>query len=132
MITEQGWCSEDLTQISHKEYRGDENVAKLTDPDEPFDNPERDRWREKIDEVLRQLEDNSEKLKEESGTRQSEITDLRRELDELKATIERLPRATWMRAAGNRMLVFFDRFSRSEAGKALAETAVKGLIGNGD
>ncbi len=106
----------------------EETIKRMKEPGEPFNDSDGEEWIKKLEEALQQLE----QLKEVSGAQQAEMGDLRKELDELKSAIGKLPRATWLRAAGNRMLVILDRLSGSKTGQMLAEKVARGLLGDGN
>lgn len=103
------------------------NVEELDNPDQPFSPEEGEEWVEKL---VRAIDDLESRLGDDLDTHQNELNQLRNELEELKKKVHVMPKKTWVRAAGNKFLNFFETASIT-AIKALTEGAVKGLLTGG-
>lgn len=102
----------------------EENADALPEPETPFQGEEALKWKQKLDEVIEHLS----QLSAENESRQAEIGELQLELGKLKEQIDAVPKKTWLRAVGNRILTLAEG-GASAAIKSLAEGAVKALIG---
>ncbi|MBD3340499.1 MAG: hypothetical protein GF353_15430 [Candidatus Lokiarchaeota archaeon] len=105
----------------------DENSKRLEEPDKPFNIDEIDEWKKKLDDFFVQFD----KLKEENKIQQHELNALRNDINKLKDTIDSLPKKTWIKAAGNKLLNVVERIANTKAGQALANSTIKALIGDG-
>lgn len=67
-------------------------------------------------------------MEDETGVLKAESAKLRADVDRLKSTIETIPRKTWFKAAGYRVLSTLQRIINSRAGTALLVEASKYLL----
>ncbi len=104
--------------------RLDRNLEELSDPELPFEGDEAESWRSRITTFVEQLDD----LKEKLELNELEVQKLGSEMEKLKDNIESVPKKSWVRAAGSRVLTLFER-GADAAAKSLAEGAVKGFLG---
>lgn len=95
----------------------------LPDPGTPFTETELDEWSAKFEALLQRLE----KLEAENQLQRGQVDNLRRQLDELKKHGTAVPKRTWLKTAGHKVLDLLETASK-EAVKALAEGAVKALL----
>lgn len=92
--------------------------------DEFFDEDEMSSMQKKLEKLYEEFD----KLKEKNKITEKELEKVKEELISINSSIESLPKVTWYRAAGNRVLNIFDRLSKSkEVQKALVNTT-KALI----
>jgi len=95
----------------------------LTDPDKPFTEDELEDWSGQFQRLVGRLSD----LERQSEIQTGRVEQLTRELDNLKRQGASIPKRTWLRTAGNKVLDLLDHTSKSGL-KALAEGAIKALI----
>ena len=102
----------------------EENADNMMDPNEPFNENDAESWSRKLDEAVVSLE----KLEEAKKIEQGQVNALGNELNRLKSQVRLFPKKTWVKAAGNKILNFYDTVTNTSI-KALAEGTVKKLIG---
>lgn len=98
----------------------------MTEPDKPFDEKESQQWVERLDDLLVKFSD----LSENDKLQKQELDSLKKEVEYLKANLTKLPKSTWIKAAGNKIINIMEKVT-TKAGEAIAEGVVKGLIGGG-
>lgn len=101
----------------------EQNADSLPNPEVPFVNEEAQQWQEKLDTMIAKMA----KLEEENKIQKGGLKELKRDIELLKEKITVLPKRTWLRAAGNKILDYIESFAK-EGIKALAEGAVKGFL----
>jgi predicted RNase H-like nuclease (RuvC/YqgF family) len=104
----------------------EDNADKLPNPDAPFDTDESNEWRKRLDGIVERME----KLEGENKIHKGKLQELKREIEELKGKLRVLPKRTWVRAAGNKILDFIESAAK-EGMKTLAEVTVKGFLTGG-
>lgn len=114
------------TSIIDEMRRSVEVTAKsLPEPDRPFTEDELEQWSAQLKKLLVRLTE----LERESEIQNGRVEQLSRELDQLKNQGSTMPKSTWLRTAGNKVLDLLDTTSKA-ALEALAEGAVKALLGH--
>lgn len=104
----------------------EDTANALPDPSEPFTEHELAEWSDKFDTLLQRLKN----LEAENKLQRGQVDSLQRQLDELKKQGTRIPKKTWLKAAGHKVLDLLDTASK-EVIKAVAEGAVKALLASG-
>lgn len=99
----------------------------MSEPDKPFDEKESQQWMERLDDLIIKFEN----LSENDKLQKKELESLKKEVEVLKQNLSKLPKATWMKAAGNKIINIMEKVT-TKAGEAIAEGVVKGLIGGGN
>ena len=99
----------------------------MSDPEKPFSENESQQWVERLDDLITKFES----LNENDRLQKKELDSLKKEVEALKQNLSKLPKSTWMRAAGNKIINVLESVT-TKAGEAIAEGAVKGLIGGGN
>jgi hypothetical protein len=99
----------------------------MTEPDKPFDEKESQQWVERLDDLVVKFSD----LSENDELQKQELDSLKKEVESLKANLSKLPKSTWMKAAGNKIINIMENLT-TKAGEAIAEGVVKGLICGGN
>jgi len=82
---------------------------------------------ERLDDLIIKFEN----LSENDKLQKKELDSLKKEIEILKENLSKLPRATWMKAAGNKIINIMEKVT-TRTGEAIAEGVVKGLIGGGN
>ncbi|WP_304511613.1 hypothetical protein [Desulfobacula sp.] len=103
----------------------EKNVDSLPEPNKPFTKGEAKDWGDKLDNILSEIE----KLKDQNKIQQRDINILKTGFDNLKNQSQRLPKKTWIKAAGHKVLNLLGTVSET-AIKALADATVKNLLSN--
>lgn len=98
----------------------------MSEPEKPFNENETQQWVERLDDLIIKFEN----LNENDRLQKKELDSLKKEVEVLKQNLTKLPKATWMRAAGNKIINVLENVT-TKAGEAIAEGVVKGLIGGG-
>jgi hypothetical protein len=101
----------------------EETADALPNPTEPFTETELDAWSEKFDSLIQRLET----LESEGQIQKGQVESLKHQLEELKKQGTSIPKRTWLKTAGHKVLDLLDTASK-EVIKALAEGAVKALL----
>lgn len=127
-IIEEFTVSENIASTIFENWRQDLNKTSegLPNPDIPFDDSESQAWRKKLDKLVGQFE----KLRKTDKIQQTELDVLRKEVEMLKESITSIPKKTWIRAAGNKILNILEKLS-TKAGEAITEGVIKALLGGG-
>ncbi|MDP1526877.1 MAG: hypothetical protein Q8M20_13770 [Rhodocyclaceae bacterium] len=101
----------------------EEAANNLVDPDKPFSEEEIDDWSERFKALIARLTE----LEKQNEIQSGRVNQLASQLEELKKQGTVVPKRTWVKAAGNKILDFFDTGAKA-AIKAAAEGAVKALL----
>jgi len=103
------------------------NVAKTADnlyePEKPFTEEELDSWMAQLQSLLSRM--NELELKNE--IQNGRVEQMSRELETLRKQGTKIPKRTWLKTAGNKILDLLDSTSKA-ALKTLAEGAVKAML----
>lgn len=102
-------------------------IEQLTEPDTPFSAKESSEWNIRLDSLVEQFE----KLKEEKKIQEGELANLKKEVQQLKELVTSVPKRTWLRSAGNKVVDILERLSNTKAAQALAEGVAKYLLVGG-
>ncbi|WP_268124950.1 hypothetical protein [Roseivirga pacifica] len=94
------------------------------DKGEYFSGEQVDEYKNKLDDILAKMRE----LKGELELNKSELEKVKLEFDKLKECIEILPRETWLRSAGNKMIDLMTSFAKSEIGQKMISSSVKGFL----
>lgn len=107
-----------------------QNIAntadRLPEPDLPFTAEELTTWSARFDKLVSKLHE----LERSNEIQQGRVEQLSRELAELKRQGSAVPKRTWLKTAGNKVLDLLESTSKS-ALEALAQGAVKALLEQG-
>lgn len=103
------------------------NSEGLDEPYRPFTEEESVQWEKRLDLLVAQFEE----LQEQEKIQQSEVDFLKREVQVLKEKLTTIPKRTWVKSAGNKIIDIIERLANTEAAKVLAEGAAKFLLGGG-
>jgi hypothetical protein len=95
----------------------------LTEPDKPFTDEELEDWSAQLQKLVGRLTE----LERQSEIQSGRVEQLTRELENLKKQGTSMPKRTWLRTAGNKILDLLDHTSKAGL-KALAEGAMKALL----
>lgn len=95
----------------------------LAEPDTPFTESEIEDWSAKLDELVSRLE----RLESENQIQRGTVSRLKDQLEELVERGQDMPRRTWLKTAGHKILDVFEHGARSGV-EALAKGAVKALL----
>ncbi|MDP2983323.1 MAG: hypothetical protein Q8O92_08340 [Candidatus Latescibacter sp.] len=106
--------------------RINEQAETLPDPDQPFNKAEAVVWERRLDNLVKQFE----QLQKEQKVSQLQVYKLQSEVQKLKEQITNIPKRTWVKSAGLRVLRIIETVAASE-GHELIDKAVRGLIGDG-
>lgn len=100
-----------------------ETADSLSEPDKPFTEEELEDWSQQLMNLLVRMQE----IEQANEIQRSRIDQLTRELEQLKKQGTTVPKRTWLKTAGNKVLDLLDTISKSTL-KALAEGAVKALL----
>ncbi len=103
--------------------RGAESLAE---PDKPFSEEESIEWKNRLDEMVERFEE----LRKQNEIQQNELDILKNEVENLKRDVTTLPKKTWVKAMGNRILNILERAVNTKAGQTLIEKTFKAMIGS--
>lgn len=115
--------AEDEDWLSSLRRNLDAAADALPEPDAPFSNEEIVDWSERFEELLERLKE----LEEDKELQRGQVERLRRELEELKRRGTEMPKRTWLKAAGHKILDVFEHGAKA-AIEAAATGAVKALL----
>lgn len=113
----------DTSLIDEMRHNVEATANGLSDPDKPFTEEELEDWSAQLTKLLARLTE----LERESEIQSGRVERLTRELEQLKKQGTTMPKRTWLRTAGNKVLDLLDTTSKATL-KALAEGAVKALL----
>ncbi len=119
--------SEELVPDIIKQMRQDleRNSENLPDPQLPFAPGEASQWRTKLDNLVARIE----KLAEKGEIQQGEVDKLKAEVKKLKTMIESVPKKTWLKSAGYRILNVMEKVVNTKTRREITEHVIKQLIG---
>jgi hypothetical protein len=100
-----------------------DTADSLPEPDKPFTEEELEDWSQQLMRLLARMQE----LEQANEIQRGRVDQLTRELEQLKKQGTTVPKRTWLKTAGNKVLDLLDTTSKS-ALKALAEGAVKALL----
>jgi hypothetical protein len=95
----------------------------IGDPDTPFSNEESEEWKARLDGIVERLE----KLESQDKIQSTRLQEFKKEIDALKERANVLPKRTWIKAAGYKILDYVDTAVKAGV-KAFAEATVKGFL----
>jgi hypothetical protein len=113
----------DTALIDEMRRNVSETADNLPEPDKPFTAEELDDWSAQLKRLVGRLAE----LERQNEIQSGRVEQLSRELEQLKKQGATLPKRTWLKTAGNKVLDLLDSTSKA-ALKALAEGAVKALL----
>jgi len=97
----------------------------LPEPETPFSEAEVADWSRKFDDLLARLEG----LESENKIQQGVVTQLKQQLNELQKQGVNIPKRTWLKTAGHKILDVFEHGAKAGT-EAIAKGAVKALLGS--
>jgi hypothetical protein len=118
-------ASTDPEAISRMRQNLEETADALPEPDQPFSADELKKWTARFDEVVQRVES----VEKDHKLQHSKVEQLRQQLEALKAQGSTLPKKSWLKSAGYRVLELLGSGS-DEAIKSLASGTIKMLLGN--
>lgn len=101
----------------------EQNADNLPEPELPFSLEESAEWARRLDEILQRFR----KLEEDNKLHAGRLHQLERDFHELSLKLTVIPKKTWVKAAGNKILDFLETGAK-EGLKTLVESTVKGLL----
>lgn len=113
----------DTSLIDELRRNVEETADSLPEPDKPFTSQELEDWSQRLTSLLSRLSE----LELKSEIQNGRVEQLSRQLDELKKQGTTVPKRTWLKSAGNKILDLLDSTSKAVL-KSLAEGAVKALL----
>lgn len=102
----------------------EQSIDDLDNPEAPFSVEEAEEWEVRFAELIARMDE----LQEENKIHKEDLNRLKKHLKELRGKATTMPKRTWVRAVGNRIIDVFLNTAES-ALKAIAEGTVKGLLG---
>ncbi len=114
---------EDTSLIDEMRRNVSQTADNLHEPDQPFTPEELEDWSAQLKRLVGRLSE----LERQNEIQSGRVEQLSRELEHLKKQGATLPKRTWLKTAGNKVLDLLDSTSKA-ALKALAEGAVKALL----
>jgi len=103
------------------------NSEELPEPEKPFNAKESAAWGERLDALIEKFE----KLRKDNQIQQGELNTLKREVKDLKEKIESVPKKTWVKAAGNKILDSLEKLANTKVGIGIVEGTIRALLGGG-
>lgn len=102
---------------------------------EKFDNTDKSyfnidevsQMKERIDVLFSQFE----KLKEEHNIKDNELKTIKQELEKIKTTLPILPKTTWYKSSGKKIIALIGKYINPDTVKSIATEVVKGFLNNG-
>ena len=113
----------DTTTLQDLRLQVEAAANNLTDPEKPFTEEELEDWSGQLQRLVGRLSE----LERQSDIQSGRVEQLIRELESLKKQGTSIPKRTWLRAAGNKVLDLLDHTSKAGL-KSLAEGAMKALL----
>jgi hypothetical protein len=98
-------------------------AGSVPDPDQPFNDTEAVVWNKRLDEIIKRFQE----MEENSEIQRAELDQLKREIIEIRSVITKVPKRTWIRSLGNRVLGIAEQ-ALARAGAELAEEQIKRLL----
>lgn len=135
-VLEECTFSETGTEAIFEQMR--KNLNKYSDnlpePDKPFDEEDSIIWQQKLDDLVKIIESlqKGKKIQQDKLDAFIDVVEeLKQDVEKLKSKINTLPKRTWVKAAGNKILDSLVKLANTKAGKAIVEGTFKGFLGNG-
>lgn len=113
----------DTTLLDELRRNVAEAADNLPEPDKPFNEEELEEWSTQLQRLLARLTE----LERSNEIQHGRVEQLARELEQFKKQGTTVPKRTWLKTAGNKILDLLDTTSKA-ALKTLAEGAVKALL----
>lgn len=113
----------DRTTVQELRLQVEAAANNLTDPEKPFTEEELENWSGQLQRLVGRLSELERQTEIQSGR----VQQLTRELEQLKKQGTSIPKRTWLRTAGNKVLDLLDHTSKACL-KSLAEGAMKALL----
>jgi len=113
----------DMSLIEELRRNVAETADNLLEPDKPFTVEELDSWTAQLQGLLSRMKELEQKNEIQAGR----VEQMSRELENFKKQGTTVPKRTWLKTAGNKILDLLDSTSKA-ALKALAEGAVKAML----
>lgn len=101
----------------------DETADDLPEPDKPFTTEEHEEWKQKFDTIVERMSS----LESAHKVQKAHIDKLKQQLEELDKQAPALPKRTWLKAAGHRVLDALATAGQ-ETIKSIAEGTIRGLL----
>ena len=105
-------------------------AESVPNPSQPFNDAEAAAWNKKLDEVMAKFEE----MEKRSEIQQIELFKLRGEVEKIRKVIHKVPKKTWIRSVGNRVLSVAEQ-ALTRAGAEVTQEQIRKLIsmiGDGD
>jgi hypothetical protein len=105
-------------------------AESVPNPSQPFNDSEAAVWNKKLDEVMAKFEE----MEKKNEIQRYALSKLRNEIEEIRKVMRTVPKKTWIRSVGNRVLNMAEQ-ALTRAGAGVAEEQIKKLIsiiGDGD
>ena len=113
----------DKSLIEQLRFNIEQTADNLPEPDKPFTSEELDDWSDRFSRLLVRLSE----LEKANEIQNGRVAQLERELVAFKARGETIPKRTWLKTAGNKVIDLLDTTSKA-ALKSIAEGAVKAML----
>jgi len=113
----------DRTTLQELRLQVEAAANSLTDPEKPFTEEELEDWSAQLQRLVGRLSE----LERQSEIQSGRVEQLTRDLEQLKKQGTSIPKRTWLRTAGNKVLDLLDHTSKAGL-KSLAEGAMKALL----
>jgi hypothetical protein len=113
----------DTSMVDELRRNVEATADSLPDPDKPFSLEELEDWHAQFKRLMSRLSE----LERENEIQSGRVEQLGRELEQLKKQGTTMPKRTWLKTAGNKVLDLLDSTSKT-ALKSLAEGAVKAML----
>jgi len=120
VVMEESLTNGDLHQLREDLARNAENLA---DPNQPFTADEAKEWEAKFDAMADRLRE----LEQKNELHQGHLHKLLNELEQLKKVSTSVPKKTWVKTAGNKILDYMETAAKSTI-TALAQGVVKAML----
>jgi hypothetical protein len=114
---------DDSTLLEQMRKGVSDTADHLPEPEKPFTEDELEDWSNQLTRLLTRLSE----LERQNEIQRGRVEQVSRQLEELKRQGTKIPKRTWLKTAGNKILDLLDSTSKA-ALKALAEGAVKALL----
>ena len=101
----------------------EKTAESVPHPSQPFNDAEAAVWNKKLDEVMAKFEEMEKKNEIQRG----ELSKLRSEVEEIRKIMRTIPKKTWIRSVGNRVLSMAEQ-ALTRAGTEVAQDQIKKLI----
>lgn len=102
-----------------------EDANNIPDPEKPFEGKEAQEYKNKLDILYEEIEN----MNDQHKLTWTELEKIRKGIDSLKQQIEGMPRKTWLKAAGNKILDTVASISGKVTVEVLTKTIMNALPG---